>query len=171
LHLPHIISEKIFEQTNCKNKSLRELSLFNCQIFLLRDWFQKDMKQCRSVKWLWKVFVKSTLDVDIWMEIYIQHDVYFDLNIRFKLFKLYSNILKCVNLIEIRLCMSLFIIFPCTLTYNLRDHCANTGSWFPGKIRTFEGKKPTLTSSYYWTWKKELIATKYVIKCYNGEIL
>ena len=30
------IAEKIFEQTNCENKSLRELPLFNLQIFLFR---------------------------------------------------------------------------------------------------------------------------------------
>jgi len=38
------IAEKIFELTNCENKSLCELSLFNLQIFLLRIWFQKDIK-------------------------------------------------------------------------------------------------------------------------------
>jgi hypothetical protein len=27
------------------------LPLFNLQIFLFRVWFQKDMKQCRSVQW------------------------------------------------------------------------------------------------------------------------
>ena len=42
---------KIFELTNCKNKSLRELPFFNLQIFLFRIWFQKHMKQCRSVQW------------------------------------------------------------------------------------------------------------------------
>ena len=47
------------------------------------------------------MFVKSTQDVDIWMEIPIQHDVYIYYSV-FKLFKLYSNILKCVNLIELR---------------------------------------------------------------------
>jgi hypothetical protein len=30
------IAKKIFEQTNCENKSLRELPLFNLQIFLFR---------------------------------------------------------------------------------------------------------------------------------------
>jgi hypothetical protein len=32
-----------------KINSLREFSLFNLQIFLLRVWFQKDIKQCRYV--------------------------------------------------------------------------------------------------------------------------
>jgi hypothetical protein len=32
-------------------KSLRELPLFNLQIFLFRIWFQKYTKQCRSVQW------------------------------------------------------------------------------------------------------------------------
>jgi hypothetical protein len=45
------IAKKILELTNCKNKSLRELTLFNLQIFLFRVWFQKHTKQCRSVKW------------------------------------------------------------------------------------------------------------------------
>ena len=42
-------AKKIFELTNCENKSWRELPLFNLQIFLLRVWFQKYTKQCRSV--------------------------------------------------------------------------------------------------------------------------
>jgi hypothetical protein len=78
-HFPSIdfyIAEKIFELTNCKNKSLRVLPLFNLQIFLFRVWFKKYTKQCRSVQWCWKVFVASTQDVDIWIEIPIQHDVY-----------------------------------------------------------------------------------------------
>jgi hypothetical protein len=37
--------------TNCENKSLRELPLFNLQMFLFRIWFQKYTKQCRSVQW------------------------------------------------------------------------------------------------------------------------
>ena len=45
------IAKKIFEQTNCENKSLRELPLLNLQIFLFRVWFQKYTKQCRSVQW------------------------------------------------------------------------------------------------------------------------
>jgi len=40
----------IFELTNCENKSLREMHLLNLQIFLFRVWFQKDIKQCRSVQ-------------------------------------------------------------------------------------------------------------------------
>ena len=70
------IAKKIYEQTKCENKSLRELPLFNLQIFLFRIWFQKLSKQCRSVQWRSKLFVKSTQDVDIWIEIPIQHDVY-----------------------------------------------------------------------------------------------
>ena len=72
------IRYKIFELTNCENNSLRELPLFNLQLFLIRVWFQKDIKQCRSAQWRYKVFVypKSTQDVDIWMEIPIQLDVY-----------------------------------------------------------------------------------------------
>ena len=45
------IAKKIYEQTNCENKSLRELPLFNLQIFLFRIWFQKYTKQCRSIQW------------------------------------------------------------------------------------------------------------------------
>jgi hypothetical protein len=54
------IAKKIYEQTNCENKSLRELPLFNLQIFLFRIWFKKYTKQCRSVQWRQKLFVKST---------------------------------------------------------------------------------------------------------------
>jgi hypothetical protein len=43
------IAKKIFELTNCENKSLRELPLFNLQKFLFRVWFQKYTKQCWSV--------------------------------------------------------------------------------------------------------------------------
>jgi hypothetical protein len=70
------IAKKTYELTNCENKSLRELPLFNLQIFLFRIWFQKYIKQFRSVQWRYKLFVKSTQDVDIWKEIPIQHDVY-----------------------------------------------------------------------------------------------
>jgi hypothetical protein len=45
------IAKKIYEQTNCENKSLRELPLFNLQIYLFRIWFQKYTKQCWSVQW------------------------------------------------------------------------------------------------------------------------
>jgi hypothetical protein len=55
------------------------------------------------------------------------------------------------------LCISLCIVFPCTLTYNLWDHCADTGSWIRGQIPMCEGKY------YYWTCKNEHIATKYAI--------
>ena len=79
--------------------------------------------------------------------------------------------------------ISFCIIFCCTWTYNLWDHCADTRSWIRGQIRIYEGKygylrtkrdlsricpdgkQPTLTYSYYWTCKNEYryIATKYVI--------
>jgi hypothetical protein len=60
------------------------------------------------------------------MEIPIQHDIYIWANYYVsKLFKLYSNMLKCVNLIEIRfyayLYASSFLV--------LWDHYADTGSW------------------------------------------
>jgi hypothetical protein len=45
------IADNIFELTNCENKSLRELPLFNLQIFLFQVWFQKYTKQCWSVQW------------------------------------------------------------------------------------------------------------------------
>jgi hypothetical protein len=44
------IADKIFELANCENKSLIELPIFNLQIFLFRDWFQKDIQQCRSIQ-------------------------------------------------------------------------------------------------------------------------
>ena len=39
------IAEKIFELTNCENKSLRELPLFNLQIFLFRVLYN-DVRKC-----------------------------------------------------------------------------------------------------------------------------
>jgi hypothetical protein len=63
------VAKKIFALKICENKSLRELTLFNLQICLFRIWFQKYTKQCRSVQWRQKLFVKSNQDVDIWMEI------------------------------------------------------------------------------------------------------
>jgi hypothetical protein len=59
------IAEEIFELTNCENKSIRELPLLNLQIFLFRVLYNDVI-----------VFVKSTQDVDIWMEILIQDYVY-----------------------------------------------------------------------------------------------
>jgi hypothetical protein len=50
LSIGFYIAKQIFELTNCENKSLRELPLFNLQIFLLRVWFQKNTKQRRSVQ-------------------------------------------------------------------------------------------------------------------------
>ena len=44
------IADKFLELTNCESKSLRELPLFNLQIVLFRAWFQKYIKQCRSVQ-------------------------------------------------------------------------------------------------------------------------
>jgi hypothetical protein len=54
------IAKKIYEQTNCENKSLRELPLFNLQIFLFRIWFQKYTKQCRSVQLIYPFHPSST---------------------------------------------------------------------------------------------------------------
>ena len=65
---------------------------------------------------------------------------------RFKLFKLYYNVLKCVNLIEIRFYSYFYTILPCTLTYNVWHHCTDTGSWIRGPIYIFEGKYR------YWHW-------------------
>jgi hypothetical protein len=69
-----------------------------------------------------KKFVKSTQNV--W---HLNGNSYS----RFKLFKLYSNMLKWVNLIEIRfyayLYASSFLV--------LWDYCADTGSWIRGQIR------------------------------------
>ena len=44
------IAYKIFELTNCENKSLRELLFFNLQIWLFRVRFHKDIKECRSAQ-------------------------------------------------------------------------------------------------------------------------
>ena len=58
-------------------------------------------------------------------------------------------------------------IFPCTLTakYIIFETTAQIPEVEYGiKYGYFpEGKYPTLTFSYYWTFKNEHIATKYVI--------
>jgi hypothetical protein len=59
------IAKKIFELTNCENKSLRELPLFNLQLFLFRVWFQNYTKQCRSIS-------VCTLMMTCWIGISIQ---------------------------------------------------------------------------------------------------
>ena len=93
------IAKKIFERTNYENKFLRELPLFNLQIFLFRFWFQKYTKQCRSVQGRSKLFAKSTLTFE-WK--FLFDTMYtFELIIPFQV-KLDSNMLKCVNFIEIR---------------------------------------------------------------------
>jgi hypothetical protein len=70
------IAKKIYELTNCENKSLRELPLFNLQTFLFRvSKIYQTMSICMYND-ARNFFVKSTQDVDIWMEIPIQHDVY-----------------------------------------------------------------------------------------------
>jgi len=96
--------------------------------------------------------------------------------IRFNLFEFIPilNILKCVRLIEYTIIMH--HLSKCTLTYNLWDHCADTGSWIRRQMRTYEGKygylpifslmannQHCLTAIYYWTCKNEHIATKYAI--------
>jgi hypothetical protein len=61
----------------------------------------------------------------------------FELIIRFKLFKLYSNMLKCVNLIEIWFYAYLYVSSFLVLWHIIWDHCADTGSWIRGQIQTF----------------------------------
>ena len=70
------IAKKIYGQTNCENKSLNPFS--TCKYFCFESDFKNipnnvdlynDVRNC-------SVFVKSTQDVDIWMEIPIQHAVY-----------------------------------------------------------------------------------------------
>jgi hypothetical protein len=76
-------ADKIFELRNCENKSLRELPLFNWQIFLFRVWFRKEIKQCRSVQWtlenVCKIYPRfwhlngNPIQIPTF---FIQHDVY-----------------------------------------------------------------------------------------------
>ena len=96
---------------------------------------------------------------------YSARRIYLSKLFHFKLFKIYSNMLKCVNLIEIRFYAYRYassflvlwhIIFETTVQIPEVE--------FGGQIRILEGKYPTLTFGYYWTCKNEHIATKYVIK-------
>jgi hypothetical protein len=64
------IAEKIFVLTNCEIKSLKELP------FCFESGFKKISNNVDLYNDVRKVFVKFNQDVDIWMEIPIQHDVY-----------------------------------------------------------------------------------------------
>jgi hypothetical protein len=104
------------------------------------------------------VFARSIQDVDIWMEIPIQHDVYiwenYSVSSYSNFFPTFWNVwiwLKYdFNPVELKPVLVsstysyrytyLCTIFPCTLTYNRWDHCPYTGSWIRGKIRIYEGK-------------------------------
>ena len=70
------IAEKIFEITNCENRSLRDLPLFNLQKKIcFESVFKKILNNVDLYNDVRKT-LKSTQNVDIWMEIPIQHDVY-----------------------------------------------------------------------------------------------
>jgi hypothetical protein len=74
------IADKIFEQTTCENKSLRELPFFNLQFLFASSPVSKKYQRMSICTMTLKVLVKSTQDVDIWMEIPIQHEVYIWVN-------------------------------------------------------------------------------------------
>ena len=88
------IAEKIFELTNCENKSLRELPLFHLQIFLFPGLYN-DVRKClknlsKTLTFEWKFIFKTTYT----FELIIPFQVYLNF--------FFFNILKRVNLIEIR---------------------------------------------------------------------
>jgi hypothetical protein len=80
------------------------------------------------------VFVKSTQDVDNWMEIPIQDDVYIWANYSASS---YLNFIPIFWNVLIWLKYD-FTIFPCTLTYLLWDPAADARSYIRGRIRIFE---------------------------------
>ena len=71
----------------------------------------------------------------------------FELIIPFQV-KFYSNMLKCVNFIEIR--SYAYLYASSFLVYNLWDHCTDTGSWISGEIRIYEGKYWYLRNNQHW---------------------
>ena len=73
------IAKKIFEMTNCENKSLRELTLFNLQILLFRVWFQKNIK--RSVLWRLKVFVGESILANL-IKLLIRREIIFNKHLK-----------------------------------------------------------------------------------------
>jgi hypothetical protein len=80
------IANKIFELTNCENNFLRELPLFKLQIILFRI-----KNKPNTLTFEWKFLFNTSYTFELITSVF-----------HFKLFKLYSSILKCVNLIEIR---------------------------------------------------------------------
>ena len=63
------MAEKIFELTNCENKSLRELPLFNFQIFLFRVLYN-DVRKCllnlpKTLTFEWKFLFKTTYTFEL----------------------------------------------------------------------------------------------------------
>jgi hypothetical protein len=100
------------------------------------------------------MFVKSTQDFDIWMEIqfkflhFLFNTTYtFEPIIPFQLNFIinYSNILKCINLIEIQFLHAYFYIPPFLVFWHIMFDTTNRYRKLNlGKIWIFEGKYP------YW---------------------
>jgi hypothetical protein len=111
------------------------------------------------------VFVKSTQDVDIWMDFPIQDDVYIWAN---------YSVSSYLNFIPIFWNVLIWLKYDLPSFLVLWHIFFETTAQIPevkfggkyGYLRAntdIEGKWPTLTSNYYWTCKNEHIATKYVI--------
>ena len=135
------IAEKIFELTNCEIKSLKELP------FCFESGFKKISNNVDLYNDVRKVFVKFNQDVDIWMEIPIQQDVYIWANYSVSSYSnfipIYWNVLiwlkyDYMHIFVHHLCAPSFLVL--WYNYNLWDHCADTRSWIRGQIRIFEGK-------------------------------
>jgi hypothetical protein len=128
------------------------------------------------------VLVKSTQDVDIWMGIPFQEDiciwVNYSVSSYLNFILIFWNVLIWLQYNYMHHLSLYFDIFSLRQLrryqkLNFEDQYgylrANTDIW--GQIRYLrantdicpEDKKPTLTSSYYWTCKNEHFATKYVI--------
>jgi hypothetical protein len=112
-----------------------------CKYFCFESGFKKisnNMSICTmTLESVGKIYPRRSH----WMEIPIQHDVYIWADYSFSS---YLNFIPIFWNVLIWLKYDLLNIFthlfPCTLTYTLWDHCADTGSWIRGKIRIFEGK-------------------------------
>jgi hypothetical protein len=126
---------------NCEKQCRRQqTSIFNvlCHGLLYIQWFEvrNDCWFCRYWWNCWPSLLKLSSDSKMFILIF-----YGSLIVKTSHFLLFTPrrprktrniyILKCANLIEIRLCMSMHHL-SYTLTCNLRDQCADTGSLFPG---------------------------------------
>ena len=174
------IADKIFEQTTCENKSLRELPFFNLQFLFVSSPVSKKyqrMSICTmTLKSVGKIYPRR------WYmngNFYSARSIHLGQLFRFKLFKLYSIFWNVLIWLKYDL-MHIFIHHRSLyLTYNVSHNYADTWRWIRGPLWIFEGNIDfdpedeclTLTSGYYLTGQEKSIATKYVINVHEASLI